>query len=657
MKIADTRLAVNPCTGTQIPHQQPHPSSSNSAPQASTSTTSSSNANPSQSTSSSSSATPAPFQPITLKQVMSAHGNDIHQALSGLLGNFNVALQDRESDKLEKTRLNNENSKLWSWSNSLKRERDANMKEIRTLCARVVELEKILSNEGISIPPPPQSMSHYAPNSSQVHPNLLSPSDSYTANSEIDHANQRRPQPGPRSASDNGGNVRERQTSNRSERERERSGTVTLPASHSMNSFTTASSMDSLPSYTSSSRSGADRDRRHNANNRAAGASTPPVIGSSKSLTPQSHNSPFIGASPPSNGSRSREHTSSSNSNNTSLPPLSSSASFTSASNPSSHHHLQKMPSSAGLQQSAMVGLATIPSTPVLNSQDRIFALEHGGGYTNSPTADSFQPSHPQHHNLSTRERETSDSNSIEHLRIAKSSPLPSSPALSSHSAGSSSFNNKPTSHHSGTGSQQPSPRSPRFARDVSSSANGSGSGSPYILEGPTQGSPRHPNFHPPTAQTQSRSQQQQQYPSNTTASASTANVPRRTLSRKASSLDLGNDTKSILPQVPSRSATPPPDLGSPKTSSSPVQYAAYDPKTPPVNFDARFAGRTPGNVINGNRAGMGVAQGTPLMDLPDEARHWILANGSGLPSPVNSLDQRNERDRTAASLTSQVSP
>lgn len=600
--------------------------------QASSSSASTSQAQPSNmpSAASNTSSSSTPFQPITLKQVMAAHGNDVNQALTGLLGNFNVALQDRESDKAEKQRLNNENSKLWNWANNLKREKESNMMEIRSLCARVVELEKILVSQGIAIPPPVHAATS---TSSSAGVNLLSPSESYATNREtVNDANQRRPPTGPRSASDNGGTGRERQTSNRSERERERSGTVTLPASHSMNSFMTASSMDSSPSYTSS------RDRDGLRRPRAAGASTPPVVSTPKSLTPQSHSSPFMGGISP--GGRSREASS-----NNPLPPLSSSASF------------QNMPSSETSQaatsqlQSGMVGLATIPSTPVVNNPDR--SISHEGGFTNSPTADAFHLSRDYHSRSDRereRERERSDSNSVEHLRIAKASPLPSSPALSSHS-GSSSF--RPSQH---SGSQQPSPRSPRFARDMggASSAGSVGSVSPYI-EGPTQGSPRHPNFHSssqprlPLNASSVASLPQQQYSSSHPPSANSNG--RRTVSRKASSLDLGTDSKPSPPSVPSRSATPPPDLGSPKASNSPVQYAY---KTPPAHFESRFGvGMTPNSV---NRAGMGVAQGTPMMDLPDEARNWILANGSALPSPVNSLDQRNERDRTAAALANQVS-
>lgn len=593
-------------------HTQPSSSS------ASASTSQSSNM---PSISSNASAPATSFQPITLKQVMAAHGNDVNQALTGLLGNFNVALQDRESDKAEKQRLNSENSKLWNWANNLKREKESNMSEIRSLCARVVELEKILVSQGIAIPPP----MHAATSSAAA--NLLSPSDSYTAiGDNSSDGNQRRPPTGPRSASDNGGTSRERQASNRSERERERSGTVTLPASHSVNSFMTASSMESSPSYTSSrDRDGYRRPR--------AGASTPPVVSTSKSLTPQSHNSPFMGGVSP---GRSREASS-----NNPLPPLSSSASFSNVSSAETN------PASTSQLQPGMVGLATIPSTPVVNNPER--SISHEGGFTNSPTADAFHLSR-DYNGRSDRERERSDSNSVEHLRIAKASPLPSSPALSSHS-GSSSF--RPSQH---SGSQQPSPRSPRFAREAggASSTGSVGSASPYI-EGPTQGSPRHPNFHsssqprlPLNASSVSNLPQQQYSHSHPPPSSSNS---RRTVSRKASSLDLGTDSKPSPPPIPSRSATPPPDLGSPKAPESPAQYAY---KTPPANFESRFGGGTTPNSVN--RAGMGVAQGTPMMDLPDEARNWILANGSALPSPVNSLDQRNERDRTAATLASQVS-
>lgn len=564
---------------------------------------------------------------------MAAHGNDTNQALTGLLGNFNVALQDRESDKAEKHRLNNENVKLWNWANNLKRERDSNMIEIKTLSARVVELERILANEGIAIPPPPPAL-YTASTPSTA--NLLSPSEIY-GDSSNETFHHRRPPTGPRSASDNGGTGRERQSSNRSERERERSGTVTLPASHSINSFTTASSMESSPSYTASS-SSRDRDGAPRRPFRAAGASTPPVItsNSSKSLTSQSHNSPFVGGASP---GRSREATSASLSHSP-VPPLSSSASFSDNINHTSASH----------GQNSMVGLSPIPITPLINNPDR--TASHEGAYTNSPTADAFHLSRDYNSTRSERERERTDSNSVEHLRIAKSSPLPSSPALSSHSA-SSSFR---PSHHSG--SQQPSPRSPRFARDMTGAPSSTGSVSPY-LEGPTPGSPRHPNFHHTTSQPRlplnasSVSSLPQQQPSSVPPSSSTT-AGKRTVSRKASSLDLGTtDSKPNAGHVISRSATPPPDLGSPKTSNSPVQYA-FNPKTPPAHFDSRFANAMTPN--NGNRAGMGVAQGTPMMDLPDEARKWILANGSGLPSPVNSLEQRHERDRAAAGLASQVS-
>lgn len=578
---------------------------------------------------------------------MAAHGNDVNEALTGLLGNFNVALQDRESDKHEKARLNNENVKLWNWSNNLKKERDANAREIRTLCARVVELEKLLVNEGISIPPPSSALNSALIASAPANP--LSPSDRGAGNGEPDsvHAS-RRPPPGPRSASDNAGIPRERQISTKSdrERERERSGTVTLPASHSVNSFTTASSMESLPSYTSSSR---DRDRRPR-----AGASTPPVVGSAKSLTPQSQTSPFMGGASP---GRSREQS------NNSLPPLSSSANFNSLhhSEPSSSTSLAASGSQSGTLQPSMVGLATIPSTPIVNNADRTLARDEN--YAISPIKDSFHlSSHTYAHGGRSGERERTEtgSSSVDHLRIAKGSPLPSSPALSSHSAGSSSFR-QPSHHSGGTSSQQPSPRSPRFARDAHAPSGASSSGSPYI-EGPTQGSPRHPNFHPANSSQQARSPYNPssaqssipQYVSNATTSSSN-NGTRRTLSRKASSLDLGHDSRPDPLPVPSRSATPPPDLGSPKTSTSPVQYA-FAPKTPPINLDPRFVGyggATPGSA----RAVDGAAvHGTPMMDLPDEARNWILTNRSPLPSPVNSLDQRIERDRTAPSLTAQVS-
>lgn len=563
---------------------------------------------------------------------MAAHGNDTQQALTGLLGNFNVALQDRESDKLEKARLNNENVKLWNWSNDLKKERDANVKEIRTLCARVVELERLLTSEGISIPPPntPNAFS----SRSRSH---LAPGETHIANGDMDHSSNRRPQAGPRSASDNAGQSRDRQASSRSERERERSGTVTLPASHSMNSFTTASSMESLPSYTSSSR---DRERKPR-----AGASTPPVGSSSKSLTPQSHSSPFMGGASP---GRSREQS------NNSLPPLSSSAMFNhnSQHDSSSQSSLNVQPSQSVSPHPGMVGLATIPSTPVVNNPDR--SILHEGSHTSSPIKDTFHLS--SHSNAQSRagERARSDtgSSSVDHLRIARSSPLPSSPALSSHSAASSSL--RQTSHYTGEpSSQQPSPRSPRFARDAYVSP---GTGPNYI-EGPTQGSPRHPNFHPSSQSRNPYNASSHSIGSNHASAApagNTANNGRRTLSRKASSLDLGQDSKPAALQAPSRSVTPPPDLGSPKTSLSPVQYA-FAPKTPPVDFDSRFVGHglvTPGSsgLFNGTPG-----HGTPMVDLPDEARNWILNNGNGLPSPVNPLDQRAERDRAAQGLTSQV--
>lgn len=510
---------------------------------------------------------------------MASAGQDAGRALTELLVNFNNVLQERDHERYERVRIGNANSKLWTLWGNVKREREAlqrdlsasmssgpsaSQREIRQLATRVIELEAILHDNGLPVPPPSSSR--------------LSPSIG------LSESEPRRPSPGSRSASDNSGGFRERQRSFQGQTERERATAMT--GSASMNSFATMNS-DAGPT-------GRDRDREKQ---RRADAGTPPASYSS----PAAHmisDGQAITASP--QHSRAREAFSPIPSSQSSMPPLSSSAStstLASYQNSISSNNPANLPM---LQPRDKSGLATIPSTPIINGgegeAEGRFA-EHGEHqYTASPTANTFLAgaAHPNRSVASLRS-ERSDAGSSDHLRIAKHSPIPASPALSAASSAA-------PSHISSTHS----PRSPNPLHSPASSQHHS-----------SHDSPRHPNHGPPPL------------------SQSATNIPR-IISRKASSLDLARPDKAS-PRVPSRSATPPPDLGSPKQPQSPTQYAVVPPRTPArrTSLDEALGSMSYHDASFEHRP-----FGTPMQDMPDEARRYIMATDGGiaLPSPSSPL-------------------
>lgn len=534
-----------------------------------------------------------PFKPVTMDQVMSSAGHDIQRALTELLGNFNSVLQERDHERSERVRMNNENSKLWNlWAN-LKREKEglqrelnvssssgpsSSQRELRHLATRVIELETLLNQNGIHIPPSSSSR--------------LSPSVG------LSESEPRRPSPGSRSASDNSAAFRERQTSYQGQIERERANALT--ASASVNSFATAYS-----DWGSASR---DREpERH----RWAGAGTPPATCTGTQNSTILPNGQSMTASP--QASRSREAFSPNLSAPGSMPPLSSSASTSTLANYHSSIPTSNPANLPLLQPRDKSGLATIPSTPVINdgqSEDGRFRDQHDAHHANPPAATtSLADTAHQNRSVASLRSERSDQASSEHLRIAKQSPVPVSPALSTTSSAA-------PSHISSA----QSPRSPNPLHSPASSQ------------------------HPHSVQDSPRSTSHAPSPLSHSASA----VPR-IISRKASSLDLARPDK-ISPKVPSRSATPPPDLGSPKQPSSPTQYAIVPPRTP--------GRRTSLDEALGSMSFESRPFGTPMQDMPDEARRYIMATDGGmtLPSPSSPFPS-SSRAQTAADQAKQDSP
>ena len=513
---------------------------------------------------------------------MASAGQDTQRALKELLANFNNVLQERDHERNERVRMNTENSKLWNLCGNLKREREALQREINTssssgsssaqrevrhLAARVIELEALLNQNGLPLPPPSSSR--------------LSPSIG------LSESEPRRPSPGSRSASDTTTALRERQRSYQGQSERER--VSMMSGSTSTNSFATA--------YSDTSRDH-ERDRQ-----RRAGAGTPPTAYAQQTNSILASGQP-IAASP--QMMRAREAFSPAPSASGSMPPLSSSASTSTLASyqNSMNHSSSNLPF---LQPRDKAGLATIPSTPIINDGDGDegkFADPSDAKYTTSPTSAVFVQNASSHNRSVTSLRsEKSDASSKEHLRIAKQSPLPVSPALSA--ASSFAASQVSLSH---------SPRSPNPIHSPASSQ----------MQYSGQDSPRSTSHQPPPL------------------SQSATTIPR-IISRKASSLDLARPDKAS-PQLPSRAATPPPDIGSPKQPSSPTQYAIVPPRTPARRSSLDEA-------LGSMSHDQGRSFGTPMQDMPDEARRYIMAANVGmtLPSPSSPFDPPANRALVAA--------
>ena len=532
---------------------------------------------------------PPPFKPVTMDQVMASAGQDSRRALTELLSNFNSVLQERDHERNERVRMNAENSKLWNLCSNLKRERESlqrevtgssssgsssAQREIRHLAARILELESLLNQHGIPLPPP---------SSSRLSPSIGLP-----------ESEPRRPSPGSRSASDNTGAIRERQRSYQSQTERERGSMMS--GSTSTTSFATA--------YSDASQGNRDKERDRQ---RKAGAATPPTAYAPNTTSIISSGQP-VTASP--QMSRAREAFSPTPSASGTMPPLSSSAS-TSTLASYQNGVSQNAANLPVLQPRDKAGLATIPSTPIINDGEEDqgrFTDQTDPRYTASPTSTAFMSNPAQFsRSVASLRSDRSETASSEHLRIAKQSQLPVSPALSAASSFAASQS-----------SMAPSPRSPNPLNSPASSQ----------LHYSGQDSPRSTSHQPPPL------------------SQSASTVPR-IISRKASSLDLARPDKKPSPKLPSRSATPPPDIGSPKQPSSPTQYAIVPPRTPARRNSLDEAlGSMSYNQGFDNRS-----FGTPMQDMPDEARRYIMATNVGmtLPSPSSPFNPPSNRAQASA--------
>lgn len=476
---------------------------------------------------------------------------------------------------------------------NLQRERDALQRdvassssvnrEIRFLSGRVMDLEAALRLNGLSVPPSNASR--------------LSPIGSDVGDAELPF---RRPSPGPRSTSDvgprsanDGHSLHANMPVSRDKTRTAQYSVGGMSSSASTNSFTTATSDPALSASSSSSSRldlGVSKDGRRDRRERdiTPTAATLGVNGTNGRGTPtiQSQNV-FIASPALSQGAFSSQ--------SRSLPPISSSASYNSHLNSASHSE----------------GLGTIPATPQVQADDDF------ADYTASPTVGSFA--------------------GVEHLRVARNSPLPISPALSSHSRISSSQHSAATS-----------PRSPHWTAPPS----------PSIGSSRAPDSPRHHLRHTP----QLASSQATYRPSSETSSAVLPGAiqQQRRLTRKASSLDLtAGKAKSPALPLPGRSVvTPPPDLGaSPPMLDEPASPFTAEtrlPRTPspppvPARDDAQYAEL---RLSNSARSDSNSLFSTPLVELPDEARRYIMVqNGGGsLPSPTTPL--RNREDSEDSRIT-----
>ena len=249
-------------------------------------------------------------------------------------------------------------------------------------------------------------------------------------------------------------------------------------------------------------------------------------------------------------------------------------------------------------------GLITIPSTPVLHDDS-----DGVPSYTSSPVQTSFAVLPNRSGSSVNLNSDRSDAGSSDHyLRMPRTSPMPSSPSVSASSISVSQFTSgSPRSPcHPSSGLENPSsqqlPNNPSVAsRPVPAVAV-----FPYI---------------PAVA-----------IPSTSTSS-------QRPLRRKASSLDLTSTSEKS--PLPSRASTPPPALGSPMlhepTPTSPAQHTTL-PRTPPPQA---FPGDTGQGTIT--------QFSTPVVELPDEARRYIMAQHGGvqLPSPGSPYHfRKSEKDR-----------
>ena len=295
--------------------------------------------------------------------------------------------------------------------------------------------------------------------------------------------------------------------------------------------------------------------------------------------------------------------------NGTGMPPLSSSTSIAGLS------------SYSETNARGREGLATIPSTPTIHDDS-----EGVPSSSKSPTQASMTLITSRSGSSSQIHSDRSDGTSSDrHLRTLDTSPMPSSPALSAASA--------------------------TISQDIHSS-------------------PVSPNYPPPSPSVPAVQQQHLPpasprtkpfVPSSSYMSAkpvsSTGSVTQRPLRRKASSLDLASTSEKS--PVPSRSATPPPHLKSPTLhqtgSSSPTQFVLA-PRTPPPP------------TIPGNAPKRGIVSqySTPMVELPDEVRRYIMAQHGGmhLPSPGSpqnanrgETDRRNDASKVSSLLQDSDEP
>ena len=541
---------------------------------------------------------------------MHLHNQNTGRALSALVNTHNTVLADFSQERIERHKLKTENTKIWSMMTTLQRDRDAIQRdlqtslsanrEIRNLTSRLMELEQAMRSAGLSIP---------LPGSSGLSPVVSDVSDGLSGDGTY-----RRPSPGPRSASDTGPSLQ------------------ATPASRTTSRFLVSNASDMSTSTSSMSFASASSEPRLSASSSASsrfdlgnGAPYKRDMRSERDITPVASSS--------------------------STPNMQAQASFTNspAVKPDARQASSCLRTSVSLNN-ALDSVASgsdrfdsVPATPQVQMENEYTT------YTSSPTVGSFAAPLLSADNVSSSSRsmarsEHSDQSSIEHLRVTGSSPVPSSPAASAHS--------RISSHQSSANSPR-SPHWPTGTPNMPPSVLSRTSESPEVLS----------RFTPQTLHTQrfmAMSDSMQPV------------IPERKLSRKASSLDLTAVTKGKSPAIPSRSATPPagfgntPPLGSGPTSpvlshtaslATPghVSNTAHLLKTPPPPTKesaqwATFAAHSDGSGGSNPQSHFS----TPLVELPDEARRFIMAqtNGHSLPSPTTPFNGRTSLD----SATQQVS-
>lgn len=559
---------------------------------------------------------------IALDELLSQHANSSSRALDHVTNLYNQLCEQHNSDRAERSRLQQENAKLWTWVTGLKKERDALQKEardvytsqrdLRYLANRITDLESVLSANGLPIPA--SSRDRLSPAES-MHASTSRETDQSGSKArsgrDLYSAVPRRPSNSPRSTSDS---VATFPSSSATGRDRQRSGD-TLSNSTSIRSFVTASSDSLLPpslstassttSLATNSRHRIEREREQNEKRVQHGTSTL-----------ASHHGPSSNVASLSSTNQQHGGVSRTQYRETRPPSLSSARH-------SDNDHLSSIPDTPHVQSydsdydSDLEGVAAdISRNTIIATAPSRHASGSTSGSTSSPVQYAFSTLAPSSGTSNKSPSHESVSGGSNFLGMPKASSLPISPALSN----ASSF--APASSQSG----------------ASGAASSVGAGSPrspvHALSSPLL--PHHqsqvPQSSPRSPRVAQLAQQASAASFHNPASIQAPPLPplaKPSLRRRASSLDL-SATKERSP-IPSRSATPPVGLGvSASHSPTATQYASVLPKTPPMPLPDPFG--------DGRFGADGRSQHTtPMVELPDEARRYIIAHdGDRLPSPVS---------------------